>query len=264
MIWRFVDTKPMSGPKNMAFDEAMLKTAPPGSVTLRTYSWNPACLSLGCFQKYSEVNLDKTRELGFDVVRRPTGGRAVLHDKELTYCIVAKPPHPILLQKVLDSYYYLCQGIVMGLNNLGVDASLKKSEDKELSTPSCFAAPTFNDIEAGGKKLVGSAQMRSSDGLLQHGSILLDVNLLELFSVITSDESSARKLAEMSSSKITSINSQLGKNISLEDVKNCIVKGFSDSLKASFEPCEPNSEFYDIMCKIENEKYLSKEWNENR
>lgn len=264
MIWRLVDTKPMSGSKNMAFDEALLKTAPPGSVTLRTYSWNPPCLSLGCFQKHSEVNLEKTKELGFDVVRRPTGGRAVLHDKELTYSVVAKPPDPILEQKVLDSYYYLCQGIVMGLNYLGVDASLKKSEDKELSTPSCFAAPTFNDIEAGGKKLVGSAQMRSSDGMLQHGSILIDVNLLELFSVITNDEHSARKLANLSTAKITSINSQLENKVSLEEVKASIIKGFSDSLGVSFKPYEPNFEFYDIMDIIEKEKYLSKEWNENR
>jgi lipoate-protein ligase A len=248
----------------MAFDEALLKTTPLGCVTLRTYSWDPPCLSLGCFQKYSEVNVEKTKELGFDVVRRPTGGRAVLHDQELTYCIVTKPPHPILEQKVLDSYYHLCQGIVMGLNYLGVNASLKKSEDKELSTPSCFAAPTFNDIEAGGKKLVGSAQMRNSDGMLQHGSILIDVNLLELFSVITCDQSSAKKLADLSSAKITSINTQLGRKAILKEVKDSIIRGFSDSLGASFESYEPNSEFYDIMYSIEKDKYLSKEWNENR
>lgn len=264
MIWRLIDTEPMSGSRNMAFDEAILRTAPPGSVTLRTYSWNPPCLSLGCFQKYSEVNILKTKELGFDVIRRPTGGRAVLHDKELTYSIVAKPPHPILEQKVLDSYYFLCQGIVMGLNCLGVNAKLKKSEDKELSTPSCFAAPTFNDIEADGKKLVGSAQMRNSDGMLQHGSILIDVNLNELFSVITTDDKNARKLAELSSSKITSINSQLAKTVDLVDVKKSLIKGFSDSIGASFVPYEPDLEFYAIMDEIERRKYLSSEWNENR
>jgi len=167
MTWRYYNTVPMRGARNMAYDEVMLKTAPPSSVTLRTYTWDPACLSLGCFQKYSEVNLEKIKENGFDVVRRSTGGRAVLHDKELTYSIVITPPHEILNMNVLDSYYLLCEGIVSGLNFLGVNAALKKGDDRELSTPSCFAAPTFNDIESGGRKLVGSAQMRAKEGLLQ-------------------------------------------------------------------------------------------------
>ncbi|NLI40377.1 MAG: lipoate--protein ligase family protein [Caldisericales bacterium] len=264
MTWRYYNTAPMRGARNMAHDEAMLKTAPPSSVTLRTYTWEPACLSLGCFQKYSEVNFGKVKENGFDVVRRPTGGRAVLHDKELTYSIVITPPHDILNMNVLTSYYLLCEGIISGLNSLGVNAVLKKSDDKELSTPSCFAAPTFNDIESGGRKLVGSAQMRTREGLLQHGSILLDVDIKKLFDVVSKDEDQSSRLAGAAKAKITSVNEQLGFRVGLEQLKENILNGFSDSFGIGFEEVTLDGDFLAEVDDLEKNKYNSAAWTENR
>ncbi len=260
----YINTGAHNGAYNMAFDEALLLCSDPGQMVFRTFTWEPACLSLGCFQKYSEVNEQACKHHCIDIVRRPTGGRAVLHDKELTYSIIVRAPHPLLDQSVLSSYYLLCEGIVRALNNIGVLATLKKSEDNELSTPSCFAAPTFNDIEVNGKKIVGSAQMRTREGLLQHGSILLDVDLNKLFDVVTQDEAQARKLAEMSKKKITSVKAELGKDAPVDEMERAFKAGFNEAMGAIFENHLPKDGFYGKMCELEKQKYSSDAWNKNR
>jgi lipoyl(octanoyl) transferase len=264
MIWKHLSQGAFRGAMNMAIDEALLELASPGEVIFRTYTWDPPTLSLGTFQKYSDVNLTEVDKRGFDVVRRATGGRAVLHDKELTYSIIMKAPHKILESNVLESYYFLCQGLVAGLRNLGVDASLKKSDDPSLSTPSCFAAPTFNDIEASGKKLVGSAQMRNKLGLLQHGSILIDVNLDDLFAVISPDQKTALRLAGLAKSKITSINNETGRKVDVEDVREAMVKGFENSLNVTFEPIEFDSGMIKLANELQHSKYGSQEWTKRQ
>lgn len=260
MIWKYLNHGSFDGAMNMAIDEALLELAKPGEVILRTYTWDRPTLSLGIFQKHSDVNLEELEKRNFGLVRRATGGRAVLHDKELTYSVIVKTPHPLLNQNVLESYYFLCKGLVEGLRELGVDAQLKRSDDPSLSTPSCFAAPTFNDIEAGGRKLVGSAQMRNGHGLLQHGSILIDVDMDDLFCVITKDAQTARKLGEMAQAKITSINLQTARKVTLEEVRSAIVTGFEKALDVTMSPIE----FDDGMIKLANElvikKYGSPEW----
>ncbi len=260
MNWLYLNQGALSGAMNMAIDEALLELAEPGSVIFRTYTWNPATLSLGVFQKISDVNQEELDKRGFGLVRRATGGRAVLHDKELTYSIIIKTPHPLIEKNVLESYYYLCQGLVEGLRMLGVDAALKKSDDPSLSTPSCFAAPTFNDIEASGKKLVGSAQMRNRLGLLQHGSILIDVDLNDLFAVITKDEASAKRLADAAKSKITCINSEAGNRVSLEEVRHAIISGFEKSLNVSFSPIVFEGEMVNLSNELCKNKYGSDTW----
>lgn len=264
MIWKYLSQGSFDGAMNMAIDEALLTLAQPGETIFRTYTWDKPTLSLGTFQKISDVNIDEIKKRNFGLVRRSTGGRAVLHDKELTYSIIIKAPHPILNQSVLESYYYLCRGLVAGLQQLGVDAQLKRSDDPSMSTPSCFAAPTFNDIEANGKKLVGSAQMRNALGLLQHGSILIDVDMIDLFSVISKDVQTASKLAEMAKAKISSINDQTGKKMETEDVRSAVATGFEKGLDVTFCPIE----FDEGLIKLSNElcekKYGSPEWTERQ
>jgi lipoate-protein ligase A len=260
MIWKYLGQEALDGAMNMAIDEALLELAKPGEVYFRTYYWNPPTLSLGAFQKYSDVNLAELEKRGFGLVRRATGGRAVLHDKELTYSVIVKAPHEILAANVLESYYYLCGGLVEGLRMLGVDAQLKRSDDPSLSTPSCFAAPTFNDIEAGGKKLVGSAQMRNKLGLLQHGSILIDVDMVALFAVITDDLSKTEKLAKMASDKITSINEQTGQAIQPEQVRQAMLDGFGKALGVTFEPIEFDSDMIKLANELSVTKYGSQVW----
>jgi len=265
MNWLYYDTPPQKGATNMAIDEAILDTVPEGSIVFRTYTWKPACLSLGVFQKIESVNRLELEKRSIDLVRRPTGGRAVLHDKELTYSIVVKAPNPILDESILSSYYGLCEGIVEGLRLLGLSAHLKKLDDPELNTASCFAAPTFNDIEVMGKKIVGSAQMRNKNGLLQHGSILIDVDVEEIFAVLTTDNSNYSNLAKRAKTKITSINSEFdGQKIGSIEVREAMVEGFKSKFGVRFDSFIPTSSFYDAKRVLEENKYSSKQWTENR
>lgn len=161
-----------NGETNMKLDEKMLENAilrSSDEADVRFYTWSPRCVSLGKNQK--EVDLKNLGSLEVDVVRRVTGGRALLHDMELTYSIVA----PILNgESVLDSYKKVSDGIISGFKRLDVEleyAALKSENAKYCMNISCGA-----DISYKGKKLVGSAQFRSQGYFLQHGSILFDAD----------------------------------------------------------------------------------------
>lgn len=166
----------------MAVDEVLLDGVASGAAppTLRFYQWRPACLSLGYFQPFEVVNLDGCQELGVGIVRRPTGGRAILHDRELTYSVAL--PASVLGHDggVLPSYYRLSLALQEGLRRLGVAATLAPESAASPSIehgPVCFDRPSAHEILLDGRKLVGSAQVRRGGGLLQHGSILIEPRL---------------------------------------------------------------------------------------
>lgn len=169
----------------MAVDEVLLDGVANGAAppTLRFYLWRPACLSLGYFQPFDVVNLDGCRTLGVEIVRRPTGGRAILHDHELTYSVAL--PAAALGQDggVLPSYYRLSLALQEGLRQLGVPATLAPESAASPSPehgPVCFDRPSAHEILLHGRKLVGSAQMRRGGALLQHGSILIEPRLQKM------------------------------------------------------------------------------------
>jgi lipoate-protein ligase A len=183
--WRLLVDAPAGGAWNMAVDEILLEgvaaaTTPP---TLRFYEWTPACLSLGCFQSVDVVDVDGCRAVGVEVVRRPTGGRAILHDRELTYSVAL--PASVLGHDggVLPSYYRLSLALQDGLRRLGVPATLApESAGSGLKAhgPVCFDRPSAHEILLHGRKLVGSAQMRRGGAILQHGSILIEPRIDKL------------------------------------------------------------------------------------
>jgi len=199
--WRLLLDKAASGAWNMAVDEVLLDavaagTAPP---TLRFYEWTPPCLSLGYFQPFDVIDVDGCRALGVDVVRRPTGGRAILHDRELTYSVVL--PAAVLGQDggVLPSYYRLSLALQDGLRRLGVPATLapESAGSSAAHGPVCFDRPSAHEILLHGRKLVGSAQMRRGGGLLQHGSILIEPRLDKLLACLhRTDGEGSRGLEE--------------------------------------------------------------------
>jgi lipoyl(octanoyl) transferase len=187
--WRLLLDAAAPGAWNMAVDEVLLDgvvagTTPP---TLRFYQWRPACLSLGYFQSFEVVNLDGCRALGVDIVRRQTGGRAILHDRELTYSVAL--PLSMLERDggVLASYYRLSLALRDGLRRLGVPATLAPSTDSPLPAghgPVCFDRPSAHEILLEGRKLVGSAQVRRGGALLQHGSILIEPRMVALMACL--------------------------------------------------------------------------------
>ena len=172
--WRVIDTPPAPGAWNMAVDEALAASvAAGGPPVLRFYRWEPACLSLGRNQPArGRYDLDALAAAGIDVVRRPTGGRAVLHRRELTYSVAAGEA---LLGGPRASYAAINRALVAGLRRLGVDARLQPAGGRAPvpSLAPCFAEPVEGEVVAGGRKLLGSAQRRLGEVVLQHGSLPL-------------------------------------------------------------------------------------------
>lgn len=181
--WRLFVDEAHAGAWNMAVDETLLESAARGLTTLRFYSWNPNCLSLGRLQRQlPPAALEAARD--FDLVRRPTGGRAVWHAHEITYSFAAPlEVLPANSRGVQGAYEWLSAGFVRGLQNLGVEAELSPrsvsgSQARE-GGPNCFALAANCDLVARGKKLIGAAQCRNETAMLQHGSLLLSINRAE-------------------------------------------------------------------------------------
>lgn len=173
---RLLDTAPAPGAWNMAVDETLAESVRAGGLpVLRFYRWSPACLSLGRNQPaYGQYDLEQIRARALSVVRRPTGGRAVLHDRELTYAVVLPADH---FPSPRAAYAAINRGLVAGLRRLGVPSALQPRTRGRAPTPSldpCFKDPTEGEVTAAGRKLLGSAQRRDRGVLLQHGSLPLE------------------------------------------------------------------------------------------
>ena len=198
--WRLLVDSAAPGAWNMAVDEVLLDRVAAGASapTLRFYQWMPACLSLGYFQLFDVVNRDGCRALGVEVVRRPTGGRAILHDRELTYSLAL--PASLLGHDggVLPSYYRLSLALQEGLRGLGVPATLapeSAANGSPADGPVCFDRPSAHEILLDGRKLVGSAQVRRGGALLQHGSILIEPRIGKLLECLWLPHDSAGSVA---------------------------------------------------------------------
>lgn len=170
--WRLLSDAPGDPAWNMALDEALLEShrlgfTPP---TLRFYSWTPSALSLGYAQPLEDADLDACRREGLAVVRRPTGGRAVLHRGELTYSLVASEGFPA---SVSGTYQRITEVLARALSRLGLDLTIEPGKLTRSTTASCFQSATRADLLALGRKLVGSAQTRREGAFLQHGSVML-------------------------------------------------------------------------------------------
>ncbi|MCY9150159.1 biotin/lipoate A/B protein ligase family protein, partial [Bacillus haynesii] len=189
--WRFIDSGRQDPAFNMALDEALLywhseNKIPP---TIRFYGWNPPTLSVGYFQNIEkEINLDAVKKHGLGFVRRPTGGRGVLHDQELTYSVIVSEEHPEMPKTVTEAYRVISEGILEGFRELGLDAYFAiprtEKEKQSLKNPRssvCFDAPSWYELVVEGRKVAGSAQTRQKGVILQHGSILLDLDEDKLF-----------------------------------------------------------------------------------
>lgn len=266
-MYRFIDTDSNNGAINMAVDEALLlgqaKYGLPPAI--RVYQFVPPTLSIGYFQNMKEaVDIDYCKNRGFDIVRRPTGGRAVLHDRELTYSITIAYPHKILDMNLLDSFHFLSNGIVKAIEILGGSAYFSQREDNEINSPSCFAAPTFSDILVNGKKVVGSAQMRNKAGLIQHGSILYHVDINDIFDSIKIDNSNRDIITSLAKNKISSLSDELKREISIDELNRAFREGMQFVLKDDLIDSTLDEREMKIAQQLFEEKYSTYEWNFKR
>lgn len=244
--WRFIHSGSSGPAMNMAVDEAIVQAVGDGLSlpTLRFYGWNPRTLSIGYFQKAEEeVDFQELRRRGIGFVRRPTGGRAVLHHMELTYSLILPEHYPGLPQRVTEAYRMLSEGLLFGFRHLGLQAEMVNlsSEAEKMKYASggsavCFDSPSWYELVVEGRKVAGSAQTRQKGVVLQHGSILLDLDADELFAVLKfpSDRIKER-LRKSFSDKAVAINDVLrarGKETaSLAEVESAFRRGFSEALQ---------------------------------
>jgi len=263
-MFRLIDTQGNNGAMNMAIDEALLiaQAKYGSSPVLRVYKFVPPTLSIGYFQSAEkEVDFEALKRKGYDFVRRPTGGRAVLHDKELTYSVTIAYPNKILEMNLLESFHFISRSIIKAIEYLGGVAYFSEREEKEISSPSCFAAPTFSDILMNGRKVVGSAQMRNKFGLLQHGSILYEVNVEDIFDCFKLSKEEKEKMIKIGKEKISSISQELGRSIGFDDIKESFIKGFSEVMGEELVESKLSSLEIDIAYDLYKNKYNTKEWN---
>lgn len=263
--WRFIDSGPKRASLNMAIDEAIAESVGKGlaSPTLRFYGWNPPAVSIGYSQKIEEIDQDECRLKNYDIVRRPTGGRAVLHDRELTYSIIAPTDNPLLSKNIMNTYKTLHQGIITGLKKLGLTPEMFSGRNRrEIKSPACFFSPSMYELTVGGKKIIGSAQRRWQKVMLQQGSILLDLDIEALLSVLSNQN--RKNLKEEVNQNMTSIRREMGKDIEMDKVKKAMVDGFEEALDIKLEQGSLTNYETVMAFRLSVEKYSNKEWNYKR
>ncbi len=266
--WRLLYTPPSSGAWNMAADEAILDHIHRGESisTLRLYSWNPPCLSLGHAQSFKDVDVERLHAHGWDVVRRVTGGRAILHTDELTYSVTGSADEPVLSGGVLESYNRLAQALLHAVRELSVPVEMKEHEDghtQQNLNPVCFEVPSTYEITVDGKKLIGSAQARKKEGVLQHGSLPLTGDLTRICDALVFENEAARQNAkERLLARATTVESVLGVGIDWERAAQSLVHGFEAELEIQFERGELSASEIQRTEELVKEKYAHHSWTE--
>lgn len=259
VAWRLLVHPPGDGAWNMAVDEAVLESYAaedaPASPTLRLYAWRPAALSLGRFQR-AEGSHDPAflRASGIDLVRRPTGGTAVLHEFERTYALTARLRSEPFPGSVLETYRRVAGALCEALRRLGVDASVQEPEAASAGRPAdaaCFGTSSAHEISAGGRKLVGSAQLRRRGAFLQHGSILLH----------SDPERLARAIGHgWASPHFTDLSREVGTAPEASVMDDALVRAFEESFSARMTPGRLTARETRRATRLRGWKYLSTLW----
>jgi lipoate-protein ligase A len=266
--WRLVNTGFMDGVSNMAVDEAIIKAVSEkrSLPTLRFYGWKPPCVSVGYNQSLVEVDLDRCREEGYTWVRRPTGGKAVLHIDELTYSVVAPEDEERVVGDILTSYRRLSLGLVAGLRSLGCDVRQEGVilEKKTIEKPSaCFVSPSSYEVTAMDRKLIGSAQMRRGGMVLQHGSLPLTGDVTRLADVLVLSGADRKTLKEKLNMRAIVLDEALGRKVDFIEAAAAIVKGFEEALNLNLKPGELSKYELDNLEQL-SLRYSSGEWTFKR
>ena len=251
----------------MAVDEAILQAVgnKKSLPTLRLYSWQPACLSLGYAQTYRDVDEQSLAENGWEVVRRLTGGRAILHIDELTYSIAARPEEPRVAGSVLESYHRLAEALITAVRQLGLPVEMSENSPQPALTkgPVCFEVPSAYEIVVAGKKLIGSAQARKKEGVLQHGTFPLSGDLGRINRALVYPDEETRQAAESKLlSRAVTAETILGRVIPWQEAADAFIHAFENVLNLKLEPGELTREELLRAEELVAIKYAKPEWTE--
>lgn len=265
--WRLMCTSPANGAWNMALDEAILLSVGQGEspATLRLFAWDPPCLSLGYAQPFGDIDMEAITARGWGVVRRPTGGRAILHTDEITYSVIASNQEPRLSGPIVESYRRLSRALLEVLSLLGIQANADKEYDlpKQVDKRGvvCFEVPSNYEITVGDQKILGSAQARRSEGILQHGSLPLFGDISRITQVlIFPDESKRNQVAQRVLERAATIESILQKSISWEEAAAAFEKAFESTLNLQFVHGDPTPRELQEAERLVREKYANPTW----
>jgi len=255
-----IDENPNSCEYNMAVDEAIMKLFNEVQFpTLRFYKWKNPSLSIGKFQRISEIDVEFLKKTKIDLVRRPTGGKAVLHDDELTYSIVI-PLEYFEERSVIGSYRKIATALAFGLKKLGIECDLhrKKSDSGEKFKAACFSVPSMYEITVSGKKLIGSAQIRNEKIVLQHGSIPFSLDIDVYSNCFKMNEKAKEQLKRILRASTVAIK-QLNSEIDEKKLIDCLIKGIEEIFEFKHFVGECSKRELDLVESLK-EKYKSKEW----
>jgi lipoate-protein ligase A len=226
----------------MAVDQAIMEAVGVRSVppTLRFYAWEPACLSLGYAQLSSEVDVDRLQAHGWDLVRRATGGKAILHTDELTYSVAFHQDDPMVADGILSSYRRLSVALLAGLAKLGVKAeSTPLHETANPAGPVCFEVPSNYEITVQNRKLIGSAQVRRAEAVLQHGSAPLTGDVARICEALVFDNEDERERARARvRRRAITVEQARGAVVSWQAAAKAFAEAFAETFDAWLEPGE--------------------------
>jgi lipoyl(octanoyl) transferase len=276
--WRYLITPAARGAWNMAVDEAVLEhiSRRESLPTLRLYAWDPACLSLGHSQPFADVDGARLKARGWEVVRRATGGRAILHTDELTYSVIGSAEEPVLAGGVLESYNRIAQALLFAVKNFGLPVEMKDAQPVGLVSaipaggnvtatvnPVCFEVPSTYEITVGGKKLIGSAQARKKEGVLQHGSLPLTGDLTRICQALSFENEAAREnAAQRLRTRATTVESALGRAVRWDTAADVFIRAFETQLGLCFERGELSESESKRAEELVREKYDHPSWTE--
>lgn len=264
--WRFIDTGSCSASYNMALDEAIATEVRKGSSppTLRLYGWDVPSVSIGHFQRVRDIDFDYCTEKGIPIVRRPTGGRAILHNNDITYSFSVKTGAGIFSKGLLDSYRRISTAFVLSFSKIGLSTELKLIREarnqlpisSRSKSPLCFKSISYGEISIDNKKIIGSAQKRWSNCLLQQGSIPC---------IIDRDETARVFRLESLVVSETMIGLQeILQHFNPVILRNIIRNSFEETFNTALIPLPPSQEEISLAEELENKKYLSHQWNFQR
>lgn len=264
--WRLLPFRRTSAVENMAIDEAIFRESirAGNAPTLRFYGWLRPTLSLGHFQDFGrEVDEEACLRLGIGIIRRPTGGKAVLHDRELTYAVIAGEDVPPFPPDILETFRIISRCVAAGLAAIGIEAALKGSGRQDTADrlrASCFSFPSRHELIAGGRKICGAAQIRSHGAFLQHGSLLTAFDPVRTCAVILPHGDGEEQIRRLRQS-VTTVGEQGGREIGEEPLSRFLQEGFERQLGIRFAAGELTPAEEGLKAELMAKKYGRQRWN---
>lgn len=272
--WRLiVDDAPRSGAANMAVDQAIAEACAAGESlpTVRFYRWRPPAVSLGRLQPVADIDAAKVAALGYEIVRRPTGGRAILHTDEFTYSVAATMLHPLVRGGVMDAYLRISNALLAGLGQVGVQAEKAPGDVRVGADVSavCFEVPSAYEITVGSRKLMGSAQSRRAGYVLQHGSLPLVGDITRLIDVLALPPEQTAVLRSELATRACTLAQALGVDdaseiVTFGRVAAAMQQGFEQVLQMNFQPAGLTSAEVRRSAELIRTQFGSDVWNRQR